>query len=111
MNNKSMLFWYICPCGFTDKNITVDMQRKTCPGCRKQIQYKVQLVGRGGKREGAGRPSGTVLSPEKKKRNFTTKLSPEWFTFLDEMKERGHSKAWCINQGLELLKSYMVKEY
>lgn len=44
------------------------------------------------------------MNPEQKKRNFTTKLSPEWFKFLDEMKKNGHSKASIINRALEMLK-------
>ena len=58
--------------------------------------------------KGPGRPPGPAMPPEQKKRNFTTKLSPEWLAFLDDMKSQGHSKAWVIEQGLILLKKSLA---
>jgi hypothetical protein len=63
------------------------------------------------KKRGPGRPKGTTKPPEELKQKFSTKLSPKWITFLDEMKERGHSKAWVIDKGLELVKTHMKKKY
>ncbi|WP_373033885.1 hypothetical protein [Sulfurovum sp.] len=58
-------------------------------------------------KQGRGRPKGSTIPPDQKKRNFTTKLAPEWFVFLDNMKAKGHSKAYCIEKGLELLMDHL----
>lgn len=45
-----------------------------------------------------------TIAPEKKKRNFTTKLFPDLLIWLDKMKAAGHSKAWVVDRALREFK-------
>ncbi len=50
------------------------------------------------------------IAPEKKKRNFTTKLSPDLLVWLDKMQADGHSKAWVVDRALREFKERFVSE-
>ena len=61
-------------------------------------------MARGGKRKGAGRPTGSKNKSLKGWIKISTSISPNMYTFLESMKKKGFKKSEIVNSALKLFK-------